>query len=181
MEIFLLSAGEKERRSEKEEKRTEDRHIQFLASQFDRVSARQFPYHSHGCVYQYHAPLLASPTTSLTLPHVTSRGFANMAPLPNRPRRKHPPRPPLHSSPSPSPQSIIQVTLVCISGYVLARRGILDKTTQKVVTFISHHFLLTDSSVHSQQLNIINVNFFTPCLLFSKVAFFLSPGPPQSS
>ncbi|KAI0261633.1 membrane transport protein-domain-containing protein [Gloeopeniophorella convolvens] len=52
--------------------------------------------------------------------------------------------------------SIIQVILVCIAGYVLARRGILDKKTQK-------------------QLNIINVNFFTPCLLFSKVAFFLSP------
>ena len=27
-----------------------------------------------------------------------------------------------------------------------------------------------------QQLNAINVNFFTPCLLFSKVAFSLSPG-----
>ncbi|KAI0301620.1 membrane transport protein-domain-containing protein [Multifurca ochricompacta] len=52
--------------------------------------------------------------------------------------------------------SIIQVILVCISGYILARRGILDKPTQK-------------------QLNVINVNFFTPCLLFSKVAFFLSP------
>jgi hypothetical protein len=92
-----------------------------------------------------------------------------------------PRRPPLYCSPYSSPQSIVQVTLVCISGYVLARRGILDKSTQKVVTFISHHILLTDSSVHSQQLNIINVNFFTPCLLFSKVAFFLSPGPPQSS
>jgi len=43
-----------------------------------------------------------------------------------------------------------------VSGYILARRGILDKATQK-------------------QLNVINVNFFTPCLLFSKVAFFLSP------
>ncbi|KAI9509304.1 auxin efflux carrier [Russula earlei] len=52
--------------------------------------------------------------------------------------------------------SIIQVTLVCVSGYILARRGILDKPTQK-------------------QLNALNVNFFTPCLLFSKVAFFLSP------
>ncbi|KAI9441258.1 auxin efflux carrier [Lactarius indigo] len=52
--------------------------------------------------------------------------------------------------------SITQVILVCVSGYVLARRGILDKSTQK-------------------QLNVINVNFFTPCLLFSKVAFFLSP------
>jgi hypothetical protein len=48
-----------------------------------------------------------------------------------------PPRPPLYFSPcsSLSPQSIVQVTLVCISGYVLARRGILDKSTQKVVTF----------------------------------------------
>jgi hypothetical protein len=77
-------------------------------------------------------------------------------------------------------QSIVQVTLVCISGYVLARRGILDKLTQKVVTFIFHLILLTDLSC-SQQLNVINVNFFTPCLLFSKVAFFLSPGPPPSS
>jgi len=59
---------------------------------------------------------------------------------------------PQHSS----PQFIDQVTLICISGYVLARRGILDKLTQK-------------------QLNVLNVNFFTPCLLFSKVAFFLSP------
>jgi hypothetical protein len=38
-----------------------------------------------------------------------------------------------HSS---SIQSIVQVTLVCISGYVLARRGILDKPTQKVISFI---------------------------------------------
>ncbi|KAH8989969.1 auxin efflux carrier [Lactarius akahatsu] len=52
--------------------------------------------------------------------------------------------------------SITQVILVTISGYYLSRRGLLDKTTQK-------------------QLNIINVNFFTPCLLFSKVAFSLSP------
>ncbi|KAF8264504.1 auxin efflux carrier [Lactarius quietus] len=51
--------------------------------------------------------------------------------------------------------SITQVILVCISGYFLSRRGHLDKAMQK-------------------QLNIINVNFFTPCLLFSKVAFSLS-------
>jgi hypothetical protein len=50
-----------------------------------------------------------------------------------------PRRPPLYCSPYSSPQSIVQVTLVCISGYVLARRGILDKSTQKVVTFISSH------------------------------------------
>ncbi|KAI0296456.1 auxin efflux carrier [Russula brevipes] len=69
-----------------------------------------------------------------------------------------------HDSPWPLFQtvlgSIIQVTIVCISGYVLARRGILDKQTQR-------------------QLNVINVNFFTPCLLFSKVAFFLSPAKLQ--
>ncbi|KAH9054106.1 auxin efflux carrier [Lactarius vividus] len=52
--------------------------------------------------------------------------------------------------------SITQVILVTISGYYLSRRGLLDKTTQK-------------------QLNVINVNFFTPCLLFSKVAFSLTP------
>ncbi|KAH9026011.1 auxin efflux carrier [Lactarius hengduanensis] len=48
--------------------------------------------------------------------------------------------------------SITQVILVTISGYYLSRRGLLDKTTQK-------------------QLNIINVNFFTPCLLFLKLPF----------
>ncbi|KAH9177755.1 auxin efflux carrier [Lactarius sanguifluus] len=33
--------------------------------------------------------------------------------------------------------SITQVILVCVSGYVLARRGILDKSTQKVAFFLS--------------------------------------------
>ncbi|KAI0268517.1 auxin efflux carrier [Russula aff. rugulosa BPL654] len=51
--------------------------------------------------------------------------------------------------------SIIQVVLVCCAGYILTLRGILDKATQG-------------------QLNALNVNFFTPCLLFSKVAFSLS-------
>ncbi|KAJ7220180.1 membrane transport protein-domain-containing protein [Mycena pura] len=52
--------------------------------------------------------------------------------------------------------SILEVFLLCLAGYILAARGILDKKTQK-------------------QLNRINVSLFTPCLLFSKVAFFLSP------
>jgi hypothetical protein len=72
-------------------------------------------------------------------------------------------------------QSITQVILVCVSGYILARRGILDKATQKVLL----HLCLNPTRLFSylpQQLNVINVNFFTPCLLFSKVAFFLSPG-----
>jgi len=46
--------------------------------------------------------------------------------------------------------------VLCLSGYILAGRGILDKKTQK-------------------QINRLNVSLFTPALLFSKVAFFLSP------
>ncbi|PSS03520.1 hypothetical protein PHLCEN_2v3972, partial [Hermanssonia centrifuga] len=52
--------------------------------------------------------------------------------------------------------SILEVFLLCLAGYILARKGILDRPTQK-------------------QLNRINVSLFTPSLLFSKVAFFLSP------
>ncbi|KAJ7284539.1 membrane transport protein-domain-containing protein [Mycena rebaudengoi] len=52
--------------------------------------------------------------------------------------------------------SILEVFLLCLAGYILAGRGILDKKTQK-------------------QLNRLNVSLFTPSLLFSKVAFFLSP------
>ncbi|KAI0051330.1 hypothetical protein FA95DRAFT_314467 [Auriscalpium vulgare] len=51
--------------------------------------------------------------------------------------------------------SIIQVFLVCLAGYLLARKGILDKKTQK-------------------QFNHVNITLFTPCLVFSKVAFSLS-------
>ena len=92
----------------------------------------------------YHTPTACLCHSSLS-PHVTF----NMAPLPNCPRREHTsPRLPSYYSPCSSPQSIIQVTLVCISGYVLARRGILDKSTQRVVTFISPHVPLTDSSLH---------------------------------
>ncbi|KAF5369074.1 hypothetical protein D9758_003057 [Tetrapyrgos nigripes] len=52
--------------------------------------------------------------------------------------------------------SILEVFLLCLAGYILAWKGILDKKTQK-------------------QLNRLNVSLFTPSLLFSKVAFFLSP------
>ncbi|KII87682.1 hypothetical protein PLICRDRAFT_125029 [Plicaturopsis crispa FD-325 SS-3] len=52
--------------------------------------------------------------------------------------------------------SILEVFLLCLAGYVLAGRGVLDRKTQK-------------------QLNRLNVSLFTPSLLFSKVAFFLSP------
>ncbi|KAJ7158986.1 auxin efflux carrier [Mycena crocata] len=53
-------------------------------------------------------------------------------------------------------KSILEVFLLCLAGYVMAWRGILDKRTIK-------------------HLNRLNIGFFTPSLLFSKVAFFLSP------
>ncbi|KAI9569756.1 membrane transport protein-domain-containing protein [Boletus coccyginus] len=53
-------------------------------------------------------------------------------------------------------QSIFQVFLLCVAGYALAFKGIVDKPTSKAI-------------------NHINVALFTPALLFSKVAFFLTP------
>ncbi|KAH9478161.1 putative transporter [Psilocybe cubensis] len=52
--------------------------------------------------------------------------------------------------------SILEVFILCAAGYILARQGILDKKTQK-------------------QINRLNVSLFTPALLFSKVAFYLTP------
>ncbi|WFD02120.1 hypothetical protein MOBT1_000799 [Malassezia obtusa] len=52
--------------------------------------------------------------------------------------------------------AILQVALVCLAGYFLARRGVLDKKTQT-------------------KLNKLNVTLLTPALLFSKVAFSLTP------
>ncbi|KAJ7830339.1 auxin efflux carrier [Mycena olivaceomarginata] len=52
--------------------------------------------------------------------------------------------------------SIFQVFLLCLAGYILAWRGILDKRTIK-------------------QVNRLNIALFTPSLLFSKVALFLTP------
>jgi hypothetical protein len=48
-------------------------------------------------------------------------------------------------------QSIAEVFLLCVAGYVLAYAGVTDKATQR-------------------KLNIINVSLFTPALLFSKVS-----------
>ncbi|PVG01371.1 hypothetical protein CPB86DRAFT_812358 [Serendipita vermifera] len=53
-------------------------------------------------------------------------------------------------------ESILEVVILCFAGWILARRDLLDKKTQK-------------------KLNVLNINLFTPALLFSKVAFFLSP------
>ncbi|KAF9269575.1 auxin efflux carrier [Marasmius fiardii PR-910] len=52
--------------------------------------------------------------------------------------------------------SILEVVFLCLAGYILASKGMLGRKTQK-------------------QLNRLNVSLFTPALLFSKVAFFLSP------
>lgn len=53
-------------------------------------------------------------------------------------------------------ESILEVVILSAVGYLLARRGIIDKRTQT-------------------KINKINVSFFTPALLFSKVAFSLNP------
>ncbi|UZJ55901.1 hypothetical protein CBS101457_005221 [Exobasidium rhododendri] len=52
--------------------------------------------------------------------------------------------------------SIAEVIILSSVGYILARKGILDKKTQT-------------------KINKLNVSFFTPALLFSKVAFTLNP------
>ncbi|KAK8846666.1 hypothetical protein IAR55_005753 [Kwoniella newhampshirensis] len=52
--------------------------------------------------------------------------------------------------------SIIEVFILCLAGYVLSRAGVTDKATQR-------------------KLNVINVSLFTPALLFSKVAYSLTP------
>ncbi|KAI6000317.1 membrane transport protein-domain-containing protein [Pisolithus orientalis] len=52
-------------------------------------------------------------------------------------------------------QSIFQVFLLCLTGFYLSWKGIADKRIQRA-------------------LNNINICLFTPALLFSKVAFFLT-------
>ncbi|CDZ97781.1 Predicted membrane protein [Phaffia rhodozyma] len=53
-------------------------------------------------------------------------------------------------------ESILEVFVLCAAGLFLARAKITDKATQR-------------------KLNKLNISLFTPCLLFSKVAFSLSP------
>lgn len=52
-------------------------------------------------------------------------------------------------------EAVIQVVLICLAGFVAARSGILTKTGQKVISSI-------------------NVDLFTPCLVFIKLAPLLS-------
>ncbi|GAA6056682.1 hypothetical protein JCM3770_006465, partial [Rhodotorula araucariae] len=67
------------------------------------------------------------------------------------------------TGPSPLPaliavvvESIAEVALLCAVGWFLAHKGIVDDRAKKT-------------------LNKINTSLFTPCLLFNKVAFSLSP------
>lgn len=52
--------------------------------------------------------------------------------------------------------SILEVFFLCLVGWILAYKGIIDEKAKKT-------------------LNKMNVNLFTPALLFSKVAFTLTP------
>ena len=56
---------------------------------------------------------------------------------------------------STSSQAILQVSLICLAGYLLTNKNFITKTSLKT-------------------LSQLNVNFFTPCLLFSKMASALS-------
>ncbi|GAA5906499.1 hypothetical protein JCM5296_003785 [Sporobolomyces johnsonii] len=53
-------------------------------------------------------------------------------------------------------ESILEVFFLCLVGWVLAKQGIVDDKAKKT-------------------LNKINTSLFTPCLLFNKVAFSLTP------
>lgn len=54
-------------------------------------------------------------------------------------------------------EAVIQVVIICVAGFVAARSGLLTKTGQKVIS-------------------LINVDLFTPCLVFIKLAPLLSLG-----
>ncbi|BGP16148.1 hypothetical protein JCM10213_006082 [Rhodosporidiobolus nylandii] len=53
-------------------------------------------------------------------------------------------------------ESILEVFFLCLVGWILAKKGIVDDKAKKT-------------------LNKINTSLFTPCLLFNKVAFSLTP------
>ncbi|ORY92885.1 membrane transport protein-domain-containing protein [Leucosporidium creatinivorum] len=69
----------------------------------------------------------------------------------------------VYKEPNPLPaliavvvESILEVFFLCLVGWILARKGIVDDKAKKI-------------------LNKLNVSLFTPALLFSKVAFSLTP------
>jgi hypothetical protein len=66
------------------------------------------------------------------------------------------PPPPIHPIQHPTPnQSIMEVFLLCMAGYILARLDIIDKQTQR-------------------KINVVQVTLLTPCLMTSKIAFSLT-------
>lgn len=54
-------------------------------------------------------------------------------------------------------EAVLQVVIICVAGFTVARSGILTKAGQKVIS-------------------LINVDLFTPCLVFIKLAPLLSLG-----
>ncbi|SCV74392.1 BQ2448_6824 [Microbotryum intermedium] len=63
----------------------------------------------------------------------------------------------LENAPNPLPALVIlEVFFLCLVGWILAKKGIVDDKAKKI-------------------LNKLNVSLFTPALLFSKVAFSLTP------
>jgi predicted permease len=81
-----------------------------------------------------------------------------MAPVSNRSGCKYSPK--LLNLVAHGRQSIIQVILVCTSGYVLARRGIIDKPTQKVVTLDliprSSHLLISFTATEHYKRQLLH-------------------------
>jgi auxin efflux carrier family protein len=73
-------------------------------------------------------------------------------------------------------QSITHVFLLCVLGWNLARRDVLDKQTQQVTWHLEKPtHAIPNTRIHWQRFNKMNVGLLTPCLLFSKVAFYLTP------
>ncbi|BGP08041.1 hypothetical protein JCM10049v2_003886 [Rhodotorula toruloides] len=73
----------------------------------------------------------------------------------------HVPKQPSQANPLPAlisvvVESILEVAILCAVGWYLAKKGIVDAKAKKT-------------------LNKINTSLFTPCLLFNKVAFSLTP------
>lgn len=52
-------------------------------------------------------------------------------------------------------QAVLQVVIICVAGFISARTGLLNKNAQKIISQL-------------------NVDLFTPCLVFSKLAPLLS-------
>lgn len=82
-------------------------------------------------------------------------------------------------------QSIIEVFILCVVGYILASTGVLDKQTQRKVNVLSTSsafpllpflpFFCLLCLWRKLITLFVDVSFATPALLGSKVAFSLTP------